>query len=134
MADPCHQLNSTCGGDFPGCCSTSGWCGQSDAYCGSSHQSAFDTPTSTMPTLTKSLTGGEVGNPTGVYTTVIPVSSCVPYSDPDSGIGASCRCSGYAGNIPINTANGDCDYTRYTATVTPTIAPARYVSTLLDFS
>ncbi|THY12303.1 glycoside hydrolase [Aureobasidium pullulans] len=100
------NLNSTCGGGFPGCCSTSGWCGQGDDYCGSSHQSAFDTQISAAPTMTISLTGGQAGSPTGVYTTVIPVSSCVPFSDPDAGIGGSCRCSGYAGNLPINTANG----------------------------
>ena len=28
-----------CGGDFPGCCSTTGWCGTTDAYCGSGCQS-----------------------------------------------------------------------------------------------
>lgn len=118
------QWNSTCGGDFPGCCSSSGWCGQSDTYCGSGHQSAYDTPSPSIASIT-SLTGAGVGQPTGVYTTVIPVSSCLPFADPDAGNDGSCQCSGYTGKIPIKTGSKICDYTAYTETVTPTTAPPR---------
>lgn len=121
-ADLLLQWNSTCGGDYPGCCSGGGWCGKTDDYCGSGHQSAYDTPSPTLPTIT-SFTGHQQGQPTGVYTTVIPVSSCLPYAAPDSGDNGSCQCSGFDGKIPKKTGDNVCDYTAYTETVTPTTAP-----------
>jgi hypothetical protein len=102
----------------------SGWCSATQDYYGSGHQSAFDTPTTTLPLIT-SLTSAGAGSPTGVYTTVILVSSCIPFEDPDAGKGGSCQCSGYTENILEKTASDICDYTGYTATTTLTSARPR---------